>query len=132
MTPDQKFRKAERLCSKKLIEELFRSGRSFYSYPFRLVWVKVENPLPYYAQIAISVQKRIFKKAVDRNLLKRRIREGYRKNKFCLYNGLKQNKTHIVLMLIYSSSDILSASEIEERIIISLNRLKEELYRTVK
>jgi ribonuclease P protein component len=129
MTKDQKFRKAERLCSKKLIEELFRSGKSFYSYPFRLVWLPVQNYLPYDAQVSISVQKRHFKKAVDRNLLKRRIREAYRKNKHELYFKLGEEKLQIVFMIIYGSRDILSYEEIEDKIIVILSRLKEEISR---
>ncbi len=129
MTKDQKFRKAEKLCSKKLIEELFRSGKSFYSYPFRVVWLPVENLLQYDAQVSVSVQKRHFKKAVDRNLLKRRIREAYRKNKHELYFKLSEQKQQIVFMIIYGAKDILSYQEIEDKIIVILSRLKEEISR---
>ncbi len=127
MKNDQKFRKAERLCHKKLIEELFQSGRSFYSYPFRLVWMPVISPIDYSAQMAISVQKRHFKKAVDRNLLKRRVREAYRKNKGELYIKLEELNIRIVFMMIYSTPEILDYNEIEGKIKVVLSRLKEEI-----
>ena len=127
MAKDNKFRKAERLCSKKLIEELFRSGRSFYSYPFRLVWIPVKNNMPYNSQLGISVKKRQFKKAVDRNLLKRRIREAFRSNKHELYAYLESKDILIAFMLIYTSADIMSSQEIEDNILVVLNRFKEEL-----
>ena len=129
MTNDQKFRKSERLCSKKLIEELFRSGKSFYSYPFRLVWTPVNKPMQNIAQVAITAQKRHFKKAVDRNLIKRRIREAYRKNKHELYLKLKESDLQIAFMLIYTASDIYTYKEIEDKIIVVLSRLKEEISR---
>lgn len=131
MIRDQRFRKSERLCRKKYIDELFQTGRSFYSYPFRLVWLPVSEPLVFPAQMAVSVQKRHFRKAVHRNLIKRRIREAYRKNKSGLYIKLKEHDAQIVFMLIYNASSILSSKEIEEKIIIGLSRLKEELERSV-
>jgi ribonuclease P protein component len=75
------FKKEERLCSKKLLEELFNSGSSFLVYPFRITWLKSALPANARVQVVIGVSKRKFKKAVDRNLLKRRIREIYRLNK---------------------------------------------------
>ncbi len=131
MITDQRFRKSERLCRKKYIEELFRTGKSFYSFPFRLVWIPVSEPLVHPAQITISVKKRLFRKAVQRNLLKRRIREAYRKNKTELYLKLEELNIQIVFILIYTASDIRSYLEIEEKIIIILSRLKEELARSV-
>lgn len=91
----------------------------------------VTNPLPYNAQMAVSVQKRQFKRAVQRNLLKRRIREAYRTNKNVLYEYLDQNNVRIVFMIIYTASDILEYKDIENKIIVILRRLKEELSRGV-
>ena len=78
------FTKEERLCRKKLIEQLFREGSSFNLYPLRFIFVKQSPPAAIVPQVLISVSKRNFKKAVDRNRLKRQIREAYRQNKSIL------------------------------------------------
>ena len=91
----------------------------------------VSEPLKQPAQIAISVKKRVFRKAVHRNLLKRRIREAYRKNKSELYFQLDEYDLKIVFILIYTATKILSYREVEEKIIVILNRLKEELAKSI-
>lgn len=100
------FTKAERLCSKKIFAELFDKANSFYSFPFRVVWVYNSLPISSTSQIAISVPKRAFKRAVDRNLIKRRIREAFRKNKHDLYNFLEIHNKHIAFVLIYREATI--------------------------
>ncbi|WP_422008963.1 ribonuclease P protein component [Roseivirga pacifica] len=74
------FPKRERLYKKKLIQELFDKGSSFYLYPFKVIYfdTKEEN-VP--NQVLFSVSKRKFKTAVARNRIKRQLREGYRLNK---------------------------------------------------
>ncbi|ALI99318.1 ribonuclease P protein component [Rufibacter tibetensis] len=76
-----RFPKEERLRSKKLIEQLFREGSSFNSYPLRFVALHVPVPSELPVQVLVSVSKRNFKKAVDRNRLKRQMREAYRLHK---------------------------------------------------
>lgn len=100
------FRKSERLCSKKAIAELFENGNSFYSFPFQIIWIRTENELKHPAQVAISVSKKTFKKAVDRNLIRRRIREAYRKNKNMLYEFLGQKSIKIVFIIIFKDNSI--------------------------
>lgn len=76
------FPKHKRLCSKKLIERLFSEGSSFFAHPIKMVWLDIpmEEKLwhPDNVQILISVPKKLFKRAVDRNVIKRRIRESFR------------------------------------------------------
>ena len=127
MTYDQKFRKDERLCSQKLIDDLFLRGNSFYKFPFRLVWLPSDKNTIYPAQIAISVRKKQFKRAVDRNRIKRRIREAYRKNKSELYTELERLNLRIAFMIIYTAPEIMEYTEIEGKIILILKRLKEDL-----
>lgn len=116
----QTFTKAERLSGKIHLDKLFETGKSFSTFPFKVVWLQVhDDAAP--VQIVVSVPKRIFKRAVDRNRLKRLIREAYRKNKQILYNHLEGKKLHI--MFIYTSKTIMSYNEVEEKIIIALERL---------
>jgi ribonuclease P protein component len=120
------FNKAERLCSHRLIEELFKSGNAFFSYPFRVVWSETDRPLSHPAQIAIAVPSRHFKKAVSRNLIKRRIREAYRRQKDKLYNPLQASGKKVVFMIQYTSKDIIDYRTIETGLAEAISRLARE------
>ncbi len=120
----QTFTKAERLSSKAEIDRLFESGKSFYSAPFKIIWKETsESTVP--AKIVVSIPKRLFKRSVDRNRLKRLTREVYRKNKHVLYENLENKK--IVLIFIYTSKSIIEFKEMEEKIITALQRLSSNI-----
>jgi len=112
------FTKAERLSSKKSIQELFDTGSSFYLHPFKVFFLKSERSE--LSQVLISVPKANFKKAVDRNTLKRRIREGYRLNKSTLSPDKK-----FLIAYIYSAKEILTSAVIHQKIISSLKKITE-------
>ncbi|MFY0603991.1 MAG: ribonuclease P protein component [Flavobacteriaceae bacterium] len=80
--------KAERLKSRKLIGKLFEEGSSLKVYPFKLVYLKTTHTSEFPVQAAFSVPKRKFKKAVDRNRIKRLLREAYRLDKYIVYESL--------------------------------------------
>jgi ribonuclease P protein component len=115
--------KSERLSSKRLIEQLFTNGRSFGHHPFVIRYTPIEDLSTAGNQILISVSKRNFKKAVDRNKLKRQIREAYRLNKAIL-TDLKNN---YAIAYIYTFKKMLPYSELEAKLIESLKRLQKEL-----
>src|SRR3569832_293963 len=99
----QTFSKDERLCNQSIIDRLIKKGNSFNSFPFKIIWLELqESTVP--VKIVISVPKRKFKKAVDRNRIKRLIREAYRKNKHKLIERLEDKK--IAMLLIYTSKTI--------------------------
>lgn len=120
----QTFKKEERLSGHTAIELLFSNGRQFYEYPFKVLYKKqlipMEGPK---AQILVVVPKRYFKKAVDRNLMKRRIREVYRKQKEDFYASLPVKQATLAFALIYTSKTRMSYSEIEQKIVLTLRRL---------
>jgi ribonuclease P protein component len=101
-----KFKKSERLNSRKTIGKLFIEGNSIYHYPFRMVWLASGLPELCPARIAISVPARRIRKAVNRNRIKRLVRESYREHKAILYDSLEKNNLKIDLMIIYSSGTI--------------------------
>ncbi len=118
------FKKVERLNKKKYIQELFKRGSSFYLYPFKILFLtasEVEDCDNPFHQILISVPRRKFKKAVDRNTIRRRVREAYRLNKAALNTPQK-----LLIAYIYTAKDILSYKEIENKLIRSLDRLLQE------
>lgn len=125
------FKKEERLSSRKLIGELFDKGRSFLVYPFRVSYLPVSSPDAwgrYPAQVLISVSKKRFGKAHDRNRIKRLIREAYRKNKATgLYPFLEDRNIRLLFMLGYVADDILTWQEIEKKLNLVFQRLQHEL-----
>ncbi|GAA4085916.1 ribonuclease P protein component [Mucilaginibacter panaciglaebae] len=122
------FTKEERLCNKKLIDELFHNGSSFLCYPFKASWLVVSQPQKFPAQILFSVSKKRFKRAVDRNLIKRRMREGYRLNKqLSLYASLTAAEKQIVLSIGYIGKEIASYEFIEKKMLKLLTQLNTEM-----
>ena len=99
--------KEERLCNKKLIDKLFHNGSSFLCYPFKASWLYTDEPQLYPVQILFSVSKKRYKRAVDRNLIKRRMREAYRlKKQQYLYDVLNGADKKIMLSLGYIGKEI--------------------------
>ena len=92
----------ERLKSRKLIGKLYEEGKSIKVFPLRMVYLQTEHTSNYPAQVGVSVPKRNFKRAVDRNRIKRLLRESYRKEKHTVYS--EANKP-FVFMISYLAKD---------------------------
>ena len=111
---DFKYPKEEKLKSKKIIDLLFSEGNSISKYPLRLVFVETnfEEDVPF--KMGVSVSKKNFKNAVDRNYYKRVLRECYRLNKQVLATNLQ---TKYAFMFFYQTKDRLSYQEINQKTI---------------
>ena len=125
----QTFKKTEKLCSKKAIEALFERGNSFYLFPFQVVWLESPLEIPVPSQVAFSVSKKSFKRAVRRNLIKRRIREAYRKNKYKLYEFLESVEKKIIFIIIYKGDFIPDYQSVEDSVRLIIEKLISEVKR---
>jgi ribonuclease P protein component len=122
------FKKEERLCNKKLIDKLFHNGSSFLCYPFKASWLLVDAPVQFPVQILFSVSKRRYKHAVDRNLIKRRMREAYRLNKQkYLYDVLNSSNKKIVLSVGFIGKEIAEYDFAEKKMLKLLTQLCTEI-----
>jgi ribonuclease P protein component len=117
------FHKSERLCSRKTITSLFENGNIFYSPLFKVVWSHSQNNLPFPAQVIFSVSKRGFRLAVTRNLVKRRMKEAYRKNKWLLYEHLIAENIQLVFVVIMRGNTVPDYLSIEKSIREMINKL---------
>jgi len=118
------FNKEERLCSRKLIDLLFKNGSSFLLYPFRVSYLFVDVTHNYPVQVVINVSKKRFKRAVDRNLIKRRTREVYRLQKQSqLYSSLTESNQLLLLSVQFIGKKIYDYSFFEKKIAGVLKKL---------
>lgn len=106
------YPKNEHLKSKTTIGLLFSEGKSVSKYPLRLVYRAGEENQEEKIKIGVSVSKKYFKKAVDRNYFKRVLRETYRLNKHLLLENLEQSYS---IMFFYQTKDRLSYQEINTK-----------------
>ncbi len=121
---DASFNKAERLCKKNEIEDLFRHGKIFRTDTFKIYYrfgKQTNNNHP--SKILISVPKKQQPLAVNRNKIKRLIRESWRRNKTGLYRQLIDNKLNLQVAIICFSIRIPDYKEIESKIILTLQQL---------
>lgn len=113
------LKKTEKLKNQKEISLLFEKGRSFIVYPIRIVWSINNDEGPSRIKAAFGVSRKYFKNAVDRNCIKRKMREVYRLNKSILYSS---NDNHsFSVMFFYISAKKLPYSTIEKAILSAFN-----------
>lgn len=110
------FNKVERLCNEIVIKKLISKGSTFSTPYFYAKVLKTDDNIICPTQILINVSKRNFKKAVDRNYIKRLIKEAYRKNKNTLYEFLSKNNIKLYIFVSYNTKEILKFQDIETKL----------------
>ncbi|MGV3631114.1 MAG: ribonuclease P protein component [Bacteroidota bacterium] len=124
---DQKFGKAYKLCSIKAIDALFVNKKAVKQYPFVMNYGLMELPTPKTFQVVISAPKRIFRKAHERNRIKRLMKEVLRKKKATLEEYLAEKGEQLGLFLVYTSKDELEYRLLEQKMEQLLSKLVNEL-----
>ena len=117
------FNKTEKLKSQKLIEKLFLEGKSVVSYPLRLVFIETTFDDNVKIKAGVSVSKRHFKNAVDRNRIKRLMREAYRLNKANYFNNIT---TQYALMILYIGKDGTEFDAVNEKMNLLFDKFLKE------
>ena len=132
------FQKRERMVSRKLIDTLFgacpakqglesRGSQSMAAYPLRAVYMKkvrARSDAP--VQVLVSVPKKHFKHAVDRNRVKRQVREAFRQHKQLLYEALAEQE-QLLLAFIWLSDEHYPSQHVESRVVSLMQRVAEKL-----
>lgn len=117
------FPKSERLHGQKAVGNLFADGKSFYVHPFKVVSIQCNENSEIPLRVLVTVSRRNFKKAVDRNRIKRLVREAWRLHKKDLINGLHKKGVSIDVALVFTGRTILGFDETCSKIILILQRL---------
>ncbi|MDX1761225.1 MAG: ribonuclease P protein component [Christiangramia sp.] len=120
---NQTFGKNEKLKSKKLIDKLFAEGQGVKSFPLKLVYTPFESEDEIQLKTGVSVPKKLVKTAVQRNRIKRLMREVFRKNKYLVTNHLSSSHA---FMFIYISREEISYDKLEASMIKVLEKFNDK------
>lgn len=117
------FNKKEKLKSEKLITQLFAEGKSVMTYPLRLVYLKTNFEDNVKAKAGVSVSKRNFKKAVDRNRIKRLMREAYRLQKGDIFNN---SSSQYALMILYIGKETTDFETVQQKMKLLFDKFQKK------
>lgn len=124
-----RFKKEERVKGAKRVDAIFEKGKSFISYPLRVVYLEHEQSESTSCSILVSVPKKRIKKAVHRNRIKRLVRESYRLNR-ALINKLELDQQPIDVAFIYVKDTATNFNEIDKAIKKALNQIAVRIKKT--
>lgn len=116
--------KEERLKSRKIIDLLFKEGKSFSNFPFRIVWKYLPLESNNFLQAGFTVSTKHFKKAVDRNRIRRLMKEAYRLQKNALQQNLGHSNKRLGIFFIYVGKEIPAYTLVVEKFAIIIERLQ--------
>lgn len=121
--------RSQKLKSRVTIQQLFEAGKSIASFPIRVVWTSMSMPptavVAARVQVAVSVPTRYFKRANQRNRIKRQLRECYRLHKYVLLDALPPAAPHIALMLIFTAKTEQPYKLLERKTVELLTKLSQ-------
>lgn len=124
---DRHFRKQERLCGEIRTEKLFASGKGFIVYPLRIVYLVTDKEENAPVRVLFSVPKKKIRLAVNRNRIKRLLRENYRINKHVIVAEMEKKDASLHLGIVYLSNELTDYGCIGEKMVAAIQRLVKSL-----
>ncbi len=121
------YQKIEKLKSRKLLQEIFAQGKSLQVFPLKVFYMYLPETAAEKVQAGVGVSARNFRKAVDRNRIKRLLRECYRLNKLPLYATVEQKNKRLALFFLYIGKDLPAYSLLEEKMKLALTKLQDNI-----
>ena len=121
------YNKFEKLKSRKQIELLFAQGKSISSFPVKVFYLPVEYTPEHPVQVGVGVSARNFKKAVDRNTIKRRMREAYRLHKLPLHEYLMAQQKSVAVFILWIDKQLPSTAALQDLMPGVLEKLIKQL-----
>ena len=121
------YNKKEKLKSRKQLEALFSKGKTFLLFPVKVFYLLPETPLDNVVKTGVGASSRTFKKAVQRNRIKRLLREAYRLNKHPLHQFLQTHNRQLVVFLLYIDKQLPKKNSIQPKMPVILEKLMSEL-----
>ncbi|HRI22429.1 MAG TPA: ribonuclease P protein component [Panacibacter sp.] len=125
MKAGNKYGRQEKTKSRKQVEQLFESGKSISVFPLKIFYMPVAEQMDFPLKTGVSVSSRNFKKAVDRNRIKRLLREAYRTEKHVLIEKLEQSQQQLVCFIIYTGKTLPSLNDLQLKIKTVIKKLSE-------
>mgnify|MGYP001791936628 CR=1 FL=1 len=124
MAATYSYNAKEKLKSRKLLDQLFTKGRSFSVFPVKVFFMQLPEPGDHPIKAGVGVSARNFRKAVDRNRIKRLLRECYRLNKQSLHAMVNTNQKNIAVFFLYIGKDIPDFILLNEKMQSALTKLE--------
>jgi len=128
MAKQFQYGKEEKLKSRKLTEQLFRQGRSFSIFPLKVFFMPVGGQLDFPVKAGMGTSSRNFKKATDRNRVKRLLREAYRVEKAVLTDYAKANQKQVAIFFLYIDKSLPEYMVIKSKMAIAIGKLIKQLH----
>jgi ribonuclease P protein component len=125
------YNKQEKLKSRKLLEQVFATGRSFSIAPIKVLYLRPGEPLDFAIKAGMGVGTRYFKKATDRNRVKRLLREAYRLNKAPLHQWSGRHNAQLAVFFLYTAKTLPGQQLIADSMNNAIQRLAELLEKSM-
>ena len=119
------FPKEEHLYGQTAVDTLFRKGKSFLAFPVKVTFLVTTDEVP--VRCMVVAPKKKVKHAVDRNRVKRQLREAYRKNKLELFDWASSHEQQLHFSMVYVGDSLMPSSVVERKIKVALEKLREKL-----